>query len=620
MARILILDDEPKFSTSLQGLLEGLGHEVSLAKSVPDVLESHLEAPPELLICDLVLPGPEPMAAVTALRAKAADLVVIAVSGFFDEGPGVARFMEQSGAAGFLHKPFDFDVLLELLRKSLGHPTDEAQGSREPDLGAQGSLTETSLATVLVRAAAGFGSVVTVSSDRGMSRFFLSQGRLCFWQSNRPGANLPGLLGLTEDQVRPVAKRGRLLGRSLLASLQAAGLTTEPMAKSAWRQGIERLLPPLLVAPGEVEIRESADWLDFVPDLDLDVSELIIKGLRQVDPKTVQNYLGQRIHGLLLPGDRFEELSTVQRRIFPRGLRSKLSKTGILIDELLQPLWSDPRRREEAIAEIYALLVTDQAIVLERASEPDVGIATGMGVIAEREHQHDNLTGLDPETREIREGIREFAMALPTMTHYQVLGVDKTAEKQAIQDGFRAIFVRYHADRLRDVDLGSDQELVAQIQAAAGVARDALIDPDKRKEYDAQIERKASGASSDVEALLATDGTMRRVERLLAESRYKQARRLVDELLEVNPADPRFQIFDQFCAAMGGEMDAEDVYETVKERLEDLVLVGSERMLGELALRLGRDEAAKRHFRAALEQNRSDHAAARNYRRLGGKI
>ena len=349
--------------------------------------------------------------------------------------------------------------------------------------------------------------------------------------------------------------------------------------------------------------------------MDLDVSELIIKGFDKSIRRRFRTTLVKG-YGLLLPGGRFEELSTVQRRIFREAYVQAL-KMSILIDELLQPLWVI-ETAEEAIAEIYALLVTDQAIVLGRFGACS-GRATGMGVIAER-GINTTISQLDPETREIREGIREFAMALPTMTHYQVLGVDKTAEKQAIQDGFRAIFVRYHADRLRDVDLGSDQELVAQIQAAAGVARDALIDPDKRKEYDAQIERKASGASSDVEALLATDGTMRRVERLLAESRYKQARRLVDELLEVNPADPRFQIFDQFCAAMGGEMDAEAVYETVKERLEDLVLVGSERMLGELALRLGRDEAAKRHFRAALEQNRSDHAAARNYRRLGGKI
>ena len=620
MARILILDDEPKFASSLQGLLEGLGHEVGVAKSVPEVLEEHLETPVDLLICDMVLPGPEPMEAVSALRTKSPEMATIVVSGFFDEGPGVQRFMERSQAKGFLHKPFDFDVLLELLRTSLGNPTDETQGSREPVIEGSGSLTETSLASVLVRAGGGFGSVVTVSSDRGKARFFVSQGRLCFWQSNRPGANLPGLLGLTADQVRPIAKRGRLLGRSLLASLRAAGLTTEPMAKSAWNQGIARLLPPLLVAPGEVEIHESADWLDAVPDLDLDLADLVISGLRQANPKRVQEYLGARLHGLLLPGDRYEELSGVHRRMFPRGLRSKLSRAGMLIDDLLRPMWSDPKRREEAIAEVYALLVTEQAIVLERAVDPEIGTASGMGVVVEREHQHDNLTGLDPETREIREGIREFAMNLPHLTHYQVLGVEKSADKQAVQDGFRAIFVRYHADRLRDIELGSDQELVARIQAAAGVAREALSDPDKRKEYDAQLDREASGASSDVEVLLATDGTMRRVERLLAESRYKQANRLVQELVEVNPADPRFQMLNDFCAAMGGELDAETVYETLKERLEDLVLVGSERMLGELALRFDRPESAKRHFRAALDQNRSDHAAARNYRRLGGKV
>ena len=79
-------------------------------------------------------------------------------------------------------------------------------------------------------------------------------------------------------------------------------------------------------------------------------------------------------------------------------------------------------------------------------------------------------------------------------------------------------------------------------------------------------------------------------------------------------------MLELWLGAQAGELDAEAVYDSVKERLENLVLMGSERMLGELALRYGRDEAAKRHFRAALEQNRSDHAAARNYRRLGGKI
>jgi len=71
-------------------------------------------------------------------------------------------------------------------------------------------------------------------------------------------------------------------------------------------------------------------------------------------------------------------------------------------------------------------------------------------------------------------------------THYQILGVEPTADTEAIKKAFRREIARYHPDKV--VHLGAEfQEMAATRAAALTVAYKTLTDPALREEYDAGV-------------------------------------------------------------------------------------------------------------------------------------
>ena len=72
------------------------------------------------------------------------------------------------------------------------------------------------------------------------------------------------------------------------------------------------------------------------------------------------------------------------------------------------------------------------------------------------------------------------------------------------------------------------------------------------------------------------------------------------EVLELRPDAEQYQFLGAFCGGMQGIGEASEVYERMKELSEVATVVGAQRMLGQVALRGGERDVAKRHFKAAL--------------------
>jgi CheY-like chemotaxis protein len=105
--RVLIVDDEHDTADTMRILLEGAGHEAEVAYSGPAALEAARRLRPDVVLCDLGLPGLSGLEVAAALRADplTAGARLIAVSGYGQE-EDVRRSLE----AGFelhLTKPVD---------------------------------------------------------------------------------------------------------------------------------------------------------------------------------------------------------------------------------------------------------------------------------------------------------------------------------------------------------------------------------------------------------------------------------------------------------------------------------------------------------------------------------
>lgn len=75
-------------------------------------------------------------------------------------------------------------------------------------------------------------------------------------------------------------------------------------------------------------------------------------------------------------------------------------------------------------------------------------------------------------------------------THYEILGLDPSADADAIKKAFRREIARYHPDKV--IHLGAEfQEMAATRAAELTVAYKTLTDPALREEYDASL---ATGA------------------------------------------------------------------------------------------------------------------------------
>jgi CheY-like chemotaxis protein len=113
--RILLVEDNRDSAESLKLLLEHVGHVVTMAESGTEALAHARGQIPDVVLCDLALPGMSGFEVAESLRAEhgTSPLVVVAISGHGSDGD-----QEQTRAAGFaLHmtKPIDFGVLLKFL-------------------------------------------------------------------------------------------------------------------------------------------------------------------------------------------------------------------------------------------------------------------------------------------------------------------------------------------------------------------------------------------------------------------------------------------------------------------------------------------------------------------------
>ena len=118
-ARILVIDDELALLESMMDILELSGYETITADSGRAGIDRIKTGRPQLVLCDLMMPGMDGFAVLSAAQAdvNTAHIPVIVVSAKSD--PETVQRGLDSGAVGFLSKPFNLNELLSLVERHL---------------------------------------------------------------------------------------------------------------------------------------------------------------------------------------------------------------------------------------------------------------------------------------------------------------------------------------------------------------------------------------------------------------------------------------------------------------------------------------------------------------------
>ncbi len=117
MKRILIVDDEESIRATLSTILQREGYEVQVAGSFEEVDRLLPTFSPDVIVLDVLLPGPSGLDILKYLKYQGVDAPVIVITG----APDIQSARESllRGAFDYIAKPFGLDVFRQAVRRAL---------------------------------------------------------------------------------------------------------------------------------------------------------------------------------------------------------------------------------------------------------------------------------------------------------------------------------------------------------------------------------------------------------------------------------------------------------------------------------------------------------------------
>lgn len=121
-AVILIVDHDPLTLTGVAAVLSMAGYECHCAQDSAAARKAAQTLPLDLIISDVMIGGESGLALCEQLRQMPGvqDVPTMFISS--SQGPDIVRRSHEAGGAYYLRKPFDPEVLIELVAKALWMP------------------------------------------------------------------------------------------------------------------------------------------------------------------------------------------------------------------------------------------------------------------------------------------------------------------------------------------------------------------------------------------------------------------------------------------------------------------------------------------------------------------
>jgi CheY-like chemotaxis protein len=120
MPRVLVVDDDPQVLRLLRVNFELEGYDVAAASSGKEALETIAAEAPDVVVCDVMMPGMDGFEVVRRIRSNEATaglpIVMLSAKAMGSD----ARKGLEAGADEYVTKPFDPAELIEVVARLLG--------------------------------------------------------------------------------------------------------------------------------------------------------------------------------------------------------------------------------------------------------------------------------------------------------------------------------------------------------------------------------------------------------------------------------------------------------------------------------------------------------------------
>ncbi|HOF88027.1 MAG TPA: response regulator [Armatimonadota bacterium] len=125
MKTVLIVEDNAELAKLLELILRRAGYAIVVAEDGVSALEAYRQAPPDLVLLDIMLPQMDGYEVCERLRGELhAEAPIIMLSSL--DSPLDMERSRAVGATDHVAKPFDRDRLLATIRQNLGEAPEAA--------------------------------------------------------------------------------------------------------------------------------------------------------------------------------------------------------------------------------------------------------------------------------------------------------------------------------------------------------------------------------------------------------------------------------------------------------------------------------------------------------------
>ena len=114
---VLVVDDNRDAADSLALMVETFGHSVEVAYDGPSAIAKAHSHPPDVVLCDLGLPGMNGFEVARAIHSKRKEIRIVAVTGY--TRPQDAAEAAAAGFNGYIAKPPQPETIRKLLLEPL---------------------------------------------------------------------------------------------------------------------------------------------------------------------------------------------------------------------------------------------------------------------------------------------------------------------------------------------------------------------------------------------------------------------------------------------------------------------------------------------------------------------
>jgi DNA-binding response OmpR family regulator/tetratricopeptide (TPR) repeat protein len=211
----------------------------------------------------------------------------------------------------------------------------------------------------------------------------------------------------------------------------------------------------------------------------------------------------------------------------------------------------------------------------------------------------------DDEVEGLRRGILAQYLRLDTADHYSLLGVDREADGDAIADAYQAAVERLGLGRIAGRDLGADYAKFETVNEALRQARDVLLDPRRRADYDRSLEPTPVSIYGEEDRKVEAELRFREGEAAMRDGDIGTAFARFTAAVELNPgeADYRSHLGWATYQVQGTTQEAA---RAARQELRQALAIESRHpaahdYLGRIAVDLGDEDDAITHFELALD-------------------